>query len=263
MQGEYIKRRLLPRIVEDICEQRDIVMTALSEDWLLRLERENRVQWVVGYQFGLNSASGLQIAADKVATYLALSLAGIDAVPHYLVKSAADQTPRLRDTGLAENAAYVLKPLKGTSGKNITIHSSLSQALDAAAHSTLAELALSPYVDIVEEYRLIALDDRLLLAYAKTNPVSINRLAMFNLAHGATTQPFTPDSELVATAIHAAKQCELRLAAVDIVRLQDGHTKVIEVNSGVMLEHYARLSKQHHAQAFSLYDTIIARMFDM
>jgi glutathione synthase/RimK-type ligase-like ATP-grasp enzyme len=49
----------------------------------------------------------------------------------------------------------------------------------------------------------------------------------------------------------------LRVAAVDVVEV-NGEYEVLEINSGITMEHYMRMSDQHYMRGKDVYTKIIA-----
>ena len=70
---EYIVDRYLPKIVTELAEARSIAVKRFSDDWILKLSKDDRTEVIVGYHFSLNNAGAVRVAEDKVATYLLLS----------------------------------------------------------------------------------------------------------------------------------------------------------------------------------------------
>lgn len=265
--GKYIENRILPDVIRSICLRKDILLEAFSEDWVIRLTKDNSSAWIYGYHFDLNSGAANEIANDKVATYLVLDTAGIPAVAHYLLRSEAREpivaskiVQRIPD---ASNP-FVIKPLSGSSGKYLHYASNLAAGLEIIHSSGESAWAASPHEDIVKEFRIVTLDKEPELIYEKTNPAVVNDLRLFNLGLGARAVNISQEnsareklSELASAASHAL---HLRAAAVDIVQLADGQLKVLEINSGISFEHYGRQSQQNHKKVEQIYDKIIDRM---
>jgi glutathione synthase/RimK-type ligase-like ATP-grasp enzyme len=108
------------------------------------------------------------------------------------------------------------------------------------------------------------LDGKPLLVLEKTQPTSRGRLKLFNLGFGAVAVDVTDEEQFVelrAMATEAVRAMSLRLASVDIVRLPDGSLRILEVNDGITLDHYARQSEAYKKRAVSVYDAIVASMF--
>ncbi|MCC6155589.1 MAG: hypothetical protein IT367_17600 [Candidatus Hydrogenedentes bacterium] len=83
-----------------------------------------------------------------------------------------------------------------------------------------------------------------------------------NLGQGAVPQVIDESApeymEITSLAIQAAASLGVALASVDIVATQDGY-KVLEMNSGIMMESLVRFLPDGEALAYRFYDAIIAR----
>ena len=44
-------------IIREICTEEDIALQSFSFDWIFRLTKNGKTGFILGYQFGLNSAS--------------------------------------------------------------------------------------------------------------------------------------------------------------------------------------------------------------
>lgn len=256
----------MPKMVADYCQQVGIDFRAFSDDWVLRLSRDKTTKWVVGYKFDLNGSAAGQVAQDKVATYMALCAAGVDATVHYLVRSLPHELIHAKELHRTlDSRPVVAKPLDGTSGRGVQRFESVDEALTMIRASGEPAWALSPYHDLQAEYRFIMLDGVLLLAYEKTQPTFRGGLKLFNLSYGAVAVDLRHDDTLLIRLLPIAERVmralALRLAAVDIVRLPDGSLCVLEVNDGISMEHYARQSAENKARSVAIYQAIVAAMF--
>lgn len=263
--GPYIRERVLPGVIHSVCAQHGIDFQAFSNDWVLRLEKTGSVRWVVGYKFDINLSAAGQLAQDKVATYMALAAAGVLAIEHYLVRSVPhDPTQWHLDFPVLKNKAVVLKPLDGTGGRAVGRYESVTEALQTAQESDEPAWAITPHYDLQAEYRLIMLDGRLLLSLEKTQPVLHGKLKLFNLGYGAVAVDILDEAllhDLKAIAIRVMCTLSLRLAAVDIVRTSTGELRVLEVNDGISLEHYALQSVEYRDRAEMVYGSITVALF--
>lgn len=257
--------RILPQAVEAACKAQGIAYAAFSDNWILRLQRGGEQHWVYGYKFDINPIAASLIAQDKVATYLVLQAAGVPALRHVLVRSLLE-TPIDHAAVLAAlpSGAAVLKPLTGTGGRGVVRYDTAEQALVAAEASSEPGLALSPLVQIASETRCLVLDGEVLLAYEKQAVNGAGDFAQHNMSRGAQIREIAPaevPERLRAMALQTVQALGLRLAAVDIIRLQDGTEMVLEVNDGCSMEHYARLSPQHRDRAYAIYDQVVRALF--
>ena len=260
--GDYIQDRILPEMVKAVCAAHDIRCTLVSNDWVARLEKADTVRWVFGYKFDVNGSAAASVAQDKVATYLVLREAGLACVPHILARTGLLDmiTPQDAGAALANDRPVVIKPLTGTGGRGAERCDDIQTALAKIAANTEPAWALSPYLDLTSERRVIVLDGQVLLAYEKRNPIIQNGLKLYNLGKGAVADDIELDDATRAMALAACKALGLRLGAVDIVTTSGGEQLVIEVNDGMMMESYARQSPQNARKAESIYEAIITSM---
>ncbi len=263
--GPYIKARTLPEIIRSICRNQGINFQSFSNDWVLRLEKDNTVRWIVGYKFDVNLAASGQLAQDKVATYMALRAASVPAIEHYLVRSMPhDPTQWHLNLPDLDDQPVVLKPLDGTGGRAVERFASLAEAIQTAQYSGEPAWAVSPHYDLQSEYRLVMLDGRLLLSLEKTQPTTRGDLKLFNLGFGAVATDIIDTSlltDLTNIAGQVMRVLSLRLAAVDIVRTADNILRVLEVNDGITLEHYAAQSTEYQKRVKAVYDAITIALF--
>lgn len=255
--GEYIKDRWLVKALRRICNEESIAITSFSNDWLFELSKAGVTRRVVGYKFDLNSGVATQTTEDKVASSMILAAHGVSAVPHTLVQTK-------NTTYDWKNPHYdqvVVKPLIGSGGIGVKLFENQDKAERWINIQTTDGWAISPFVSIKREVRLIVLDGQILLAYEK-HPVMIDGLLMFNLGLGATPNKITPSDELQSLAKKACNVLALRLAAVDIIELENGELNIMEVNDGIMMEHYALVSDEYERDALQVYATIISTMMN-
>lgn len=254
--GEFITDRLLPRMVRDICEARGIRMTAFSGDWLIELEKDQQIARILGYKFSINNSVSAGIAQDKVAAYELLNYHDVPAVEHRLIRTKAGDT-NWRDWSW--RAGMVMKPLNGTSGHGVGVVYSSDEACGWMNARGIEAWATSPLLDIRREVRVVMLDGAALLVYEKI-PVEVDGLKMFNLGKGAMPKDIELP-QVQAIAKNAMQAVGLRLAAVDIVELPGGEFRVLEINDGFMMEHYARFSEDNLEKTKQLYDKVLVALF--
>lgn len=86
-----------------------------------------------------------------------------------------------------------------------------------------------------------------------------------NLGQGGTLAELDPGSPAgrdgAALALDAAAAVGLRFGSVDIAVGPDGRGQVLEINAGVMLEHYARSGAAARARTLDLYHAALARLY--
>lgn len=253
--GSYIANRYLPRIIRDICAQREISFRSFSDDWVLELSKDGHVKRITGYTFDINSAAATAIANDKVAAYQLMAAHGVAALEHLLYRpenNVSFQVPAWRP--------LVVKPLTGTGGNDVRMLADWREAEAHMASSKNGGWAISPYVKIEREVRSIILDGETLLSYEKVTPNTDESFTLFNLSMGASPRPYELPDETRALVQKAQAALGLRLAAVDCIELSTGGWRVLEVNAGIMMEYYARVSSEFFQQATGVYRRIIDTM---
>lgn len=237
----------------DICAERGIAFTSMSDGWVLELSKSDKTRRVLGYKFSLNDSVSSSIAGDKVATHLLLERAGLPSVEHVLLrpKVTEEQKKPLKHWG-----AIVVKPLDGSGGHGVKLFNDTDTAVEWIESTDHPAWAAAPFVDIAREIRLVLLDGEPLIVYEK-QAVMIDGLKMFNLGMGATPKDISFDDDLIQLAAQAQAILGLRLSAVDIVESTSGKRMILEVNSGFMMEHYIRFSPENKQRAVVAYGKII------
>jgi glutathione synthase/RimK-type ligase-like ATP-grasp enzyme len=262
-----INQRIFVDAIRRYCRARDIACEVKSQDWLVIMQRGERRHFAFGYDIGLNSAMAHRIANDKSATAEVLVYSGIACIPHTLFLS-----PKLgrhappagaREAMLALLQAHphglVAKPNEGTSGRfvfKVTNEAELDHATSEIFASHLS-LAISPFVEIEEEVRVILLDGDARVVYRKER-ISDWR---HNLDFGARPillEQANAREACIAMAVQAANAIGIRFASIDIVRVA-GSLKVLEINSGVMME---VLGRHHPELAYATYAAALDRVFE-
>ena len=53
----------LKDMVKEICDEENIKYTLLSKDWIIRLEKDAKIAYIVGTRFSINSITAASIAS--------------------------------------------------------------------------------------------------------------------------------------------------------------------------------------------------------
>lgn len=258
--------RIFVQAIRRYCAKHGIALDVRAGGWLLAMRRGEQRHFAFGYDIGLNGAIAHRLANDKSATAEVLALEGVPCIPHHLFLN-----PKLgrNVVGAAWREAMlvlihdnpqgvVVKPNEGTSGRSVfrvTTEAELDHAVDEV-FSMSAGLVISPYVAIENEVRVVLLDDVPLVVYSKQRGSDWRH----NLDAGA--KPVLMESgeahtACVEIAVDAAGAIGITFASIDLVRL-DGAWRVLEINSGVMME---ALAKLHPELVQATYDTALDRVF--
>ncbi|MEV0676162.1 ATP-grasp domain-containing protein [Actinosynnema sp. NPDC050436] len=225
--------------------------------WVAELVAGDRRALVIGHVFPLDNAASAQVATDKVATCALLDAGGVPTVPHRLLDFGTRADPLAAVHELAGLPA-VLKPHRESGGVDVQQVTDEPGARAALAHlrARYRAIAVSPLLPVQDEYRVVVLDGEVLLVYRKEVAPGEWR---HNLRFGARpVLDVDPAAQAATTAqaLRAMSALGLRFASVDVV-VVDGGPRVLEVNSGVALEHFSRASERHRALAADVYGAAV------
>ena len=309
-------QRIFVDAVRKYCAAHGIGIEIRSQGWLIIMQHGVKRHLAFGYDLGLNSAVAHRIANDKAAAAEVLRSTGVACVPHTLFLSPEMNEyipPQRAWEGmlalLRENPeGIVVKPNEGTSGDSVFKVSS-EPDLELAVHrifSSRLALAVSPYLKIENEVRVVLLDQHPLVVYGKNRPAVVGdgkhsllelALAATPAARRSTVLPgmlgehdrdaldaIVPEGQrqvlnwrhnldsgaqpellaqgklresCVEIAMQAAKAIGLRFGSIDVVQV-DGALKILEINSGVMME---ALSRQHPDLVYAAYSAALDKVF--
>jgi glutathione synthase/RimK-type ligase-like ATP-grasp enzyme len=173
-------QRIFVNAVQKYCADNGVTVETRSQGWLMVMRKGPRRHLAYGYDVGLNSAVTHRIANDKAATAEVLGMNGVPCVPHALFLSPAlsEYIPAAGSwqamLGLLEQNpdGIVVKPNEGTSG-NLVFKVQDKPALERAVSEIFSlnlNLAISPYLEIENEVRVILLDQVPMIVYSKSRP---------------------------------------------------------------------------------------------
>ncbi len=176
------KERNLVKIINEICKEENIKMVSYSDDWIFRLTKNGISKHILGYRFELNNSSVDAICNDKCAASDILIDNNIECIKHTFFLSPSNLKYTSKNANWEEMINYfkehkriVCKPNEGTGGNNVIIinnQTELEQAV-TKVFSNSRGLALCPYHEIKNEYRVIILNNNIKLIYLKQTPFII------------------------------------------------------------------------------------------
>jgi glutathione synthase/RimK-type ligase-like ATP-grasp enzyme len=173
-------QRIFVEALKRYCTRHGIEIEIRSQGWLIVMRRGSERHIAFGYDVGLNSAVAHRIANDKSAAADILHISGVPCVPHTLflnpelnqyIPAPGSWEAMLR---LLEQhpGGIVIKPNEGTTGRSVFMVST-KPALELAVSrifSANLSLAISPFVDIEDEVRVVLVDFVPAVVYSKNRP---------------------------------------------------------------------------------------------
>ncbi len=261
------------RIIREICQEDGIDLTWLSSHWLAVMRYDDKVRHILGYKFDLNPAGSCLAADDKYATFEVLRQAGLPIIKHTILypRSLTEvyvkerNTPQyIADFFAQYNQHIVIKANSGSCGTAVYQVTSLDQVpqiLERVFHQSFSA-SLCPFYDIQHEYRVTILDGEVRLAYQKDRQ---GENWKFNLSQGAIASQIKDKTLLQKLTVLAQKSAQaigLRFCNVDIIETAKNELLIIEINSGVVIEHYLEQFPQDYEKVKTIYRDAIQKMFE-
>jgi glutathione synthase/RimK-type ligase-like ATP-grasp enzyme len=272
IMAEEAPRPAFSSQITQVTKELNIDLEWCSANWVARLRKGTKVAHIVGYTFPLNNSASAQLAHDKVATYAILDANGISAIPHYLLRlgsrtvSGIDEIPSQPPIPIP----LVFKPNDGSHGTDVYLVRCPDDYL--RIFSTMAAryraIAISPWIPIEDEFRVVVLDGTSRIIYRK-----VRHLSGFdknpnewrhNLRYGAIPALVTDNQlsqKLNWLALAGMSSLGLRFASVDIVTSSQG-ASILEINGAVTLERFSSQSMIYSDLALSVYKDAMRAVFE-
>lgn len=160
------------KIVKEICDELDIKFTLVSQNWIMVLEKDEKIKYVVGFKFPLNDQACGKVCDDKYALYEVMNKYNIPVTEHYIVHKNYDRN-RIIDICSKYNNGMVIKSNLGTCGSEVFHRNNIEDIFNVIDELLVENLSISlcPYYDIKTEYRSIVFNDNIELVYGKIRPI--------------------------------------------------------------------------------------------
>lgn len=306
----------LQRIIKQIALENNLSYEVLSCDLIIKLTKDNKIRYINGYKFGLNSHSLGLILDDKYATYELLNSLNIKVCKHHILFRPNNHNSYAKnynsfkycyDLFLKYNKNVILKVNNGTCGDevyHITTKNKLKKIYNYLLKYNFS-ISLCPYYNVKNEYRVILLNNEIKIIYEKINPVVIgngkdklidllkefninyfsnknnlkkkinyNKILKnneefiydfkFNLSKGSIiNEDILKETKTIVSkmAKDVSKKINLGFGSIDIIKTIDNKYYVLEINSGVMIENYIKLTTDGYNKAKKVYEEAVLEMF--
>lgn len=170
------------KILTEICEEENIKLNFISNDWIAILDKDNTKKVIAGYKFDNNGHALGSLLDDKFALFDFLRLCNTKVVEHNLVYGPNNNEEYAKNSNSVEYVKQlftkygndiVLKPNNGTCGNNVFHITQEEELIDTYLRLSKRyhSLSLCPFYDIINEYRVIMLNGRVKLIYKKIAPI--------------------------------------------------------------------------------------------
>lgn len=166
------KEKQFNKLIKQICEENNIQFQELSDDWVIKLKKDNINKFLVGYKFDLNTQATSEICNDKFALYAVLNSEKIPVIKYNILFKNEEE--KLKQYFEEYNQNVVLKPNNGTCGNNV-LHICDYNKLKTEYENLTKKcysVDICPFYDIESEYRVIYLPNKHYM-YKKVRPIII------------------------------------------------------------------------------------------
>lgn len=166
------KEKQFNKLIKQICEENNIQFQELSDDWVIKLKKDNINKFLVGYKFDLNTQASSEICNDKFALYAVLNSEKVPVIKYNIL--FRNEEEKLKKLFEDYNQNVVLKPNNGTCGNNV-LHICDYNKLKAEYEKLMKKcysVDICPFYDIESEYRVIYLPNKQYM-YKKVRPIII------------------------------------------------------------------------------------------
>lgn len=289
-------------IISNICEELNIKLTLLSSNWVLLLEKENKINYICGYKFPLNNHAIGNILDDKDLFYQIMINKNINIIEHHVIFKNYDKEEVINYFN-KNNKTIVVKANTGSCGVDVYKINNQEKLFNTIDSLLLKEYSISlcPFYKIENEYRVVILNNKIRLIYGKILPhiignnkntiyelveklnnkeieidkdINLNYIPKlnerinlnfkFNLSRGSTI--FTNiDNELKNKLIEMAKQV-IKITNINFASIDiiktENELLIMEANSGIMLTHFMSTNKENYNIGKNIYKDAIKLMME-
>lgn len=187
---EYIE------IIEKVASMLRIKVEHFSDNWAIKLSKDDKVEYIVGNTFSLNNGICHKIVGNKNLCSEILTRDKIPNVPHELVLSPSILLKRQNKNGNSEifkkfiekhGFPFLIKKNNSSQGIGVYMvkNEAHLEALLASIYTIENTITISPYRENSQEYRVIVLKGKCLLTFEKKIPfvVGTGNKTLFELVY--------------------------------------------------------------------------------
>ena len=173
-----------PKIIDELSKELNFNYKFLSKDWVVMLEKDDKVRFFSGYKYDLNSQALGIVLDDKYALYDVLKYKKIPVIKYsiiYAEDNKNDYAKGCKGYDYVKSFFYkngqhvVLKSNNGTCGSfvyqadNLEVLKEIYDILISRNYS----INISPFYHIKNEFRTVIVDNKVRLFYKKELPVVV------------------------------------------------------------------------------------------
>lgn len=169
------------KIIDEICKEKGITQKYLSYGWIRELKKDEKIRYIMRYQFDLNSSISFNIASDKFATYEVLKSNNIPTIEHKMIFNPETRSQYYAQDFISEakrllksnDNKIVIKANNSCQGKDVhycSTENDIEQTVNRLFEEKNDTLSACPFLNIDFEYRVVYLCGEILYVYKKRKP---------------------------------------------------------------------------------------------
>lgn len=165
---------MFKEIISKICNELEIKVTFLSDNWATILEKDNKIHYITGYQFDLNNHGIGNMMDDKGMFHDLLNYKNIPVIEQHIILPNYNQNEVL-NYFTNHNEKIIVKGNVGNAGKEVFLVTNKAELFVVIDKLFLKEYSISlcPYYHIKNEYRVIILNNEVRTMFGKIKPTVI------------------------------------------------------------------------------------------
>lgn len=257
------KPRIIELILKQICNKHKLSFNVFANGWIFEISNKHKTIFTWGYNFPINNTTSSKICDDKAGLAQILLHHNIPCFIHeYFIRDNCTDK-QLLTCFKKYKRNVVVKPNFGTTGFD-TEHINDNESFLKHCHLILNKhgtLAISPFYDYCDEFRIVLYKQKPHIVYKKQRAPHNWK---HNIGNGNKIIPihdFNKHTNIINLAIRATELIDINFCSVDIA-IVNNKPLIVEINSGVMLEQYAKGSTAQKKQAYKLYELAILELFN-
>lgn len=181
-------------IIKEICNELDIKLTFLSDNWVMILEKDNKIKYIEGNHFSINNQTIGNIMDDKGLFYDLMIYKNYPIIKHKVIFKETNKEEIINYFN-ENNQEIIVKANIGSCGKEVFLVNNQDELLNLTSKLFINQYSLSlcPYYDILHEYRAIILNGECKLIYGKRRPLVIGngKSSLLELAKNFNNEYFS------------------------------------------------------------------------
>lgn len=290
----------IEKIIREICLEEGLNIESFCDSYCLKLSKNNKSTYIYDSVFENNSSAVYKLLRDKSAVAEILSKQNLPVAEHYYFYSNSPSDIKIQqklDLIFEKYKKLVIKHNEGMSGKDVYFIETKEDLknLSTMIFQKFNALSVSPFYNILHEYRVVYLNGKVKLVFDKVRPEIIgdgkhtvkelSKQSNYNYIDKNINPNFVPSvnqkltlswrhnlnygaipkvvqnkdliNKLSLLAKKASDALKIKFASIDIIQTDKNDFKILEINGSVTMGKFAEFSSKNHEVAKVIYKEAI------